>query len=86
VPSSVNYRAVATYTARSPRELDFDINEVVRLIELLSDDWLQVQNAVGDIGIVPSNHLERLYKCVRPLFIAIVVLDLISADCDHDQG
>ena len=68
VPSSVNYRAVATYTARSPRELDFDINEVVRLIEQLSDDWLQVQNAAGDIGIVPSNHQERLYKCVRPLF------------------
>mmetsp|Transcript_22310 Transcript_22310/g.67062 ORF Transcript_22310/g.67062 Transcript_22310/m.67062 type:complete len:2536 (-) Transcript_22310:70-7677(-) len=73
VISGVNYRALAAYTARSPREISFAAGDTLRLLEQLSDDWLQVQNSIGATGIAPANHLERVYK--YQFFKAVAAFD-----------
>lgn len=62
VSSSTNYTAIAPYQGRSGRELSFEVNERLLLQKKLSEDWLQVRNEAGDIGIAPANHLQRVYK------------------------
>ncbi|KAI8996846.1 hypothetical protein BDB01DRAFT_830492 [Pilobolus umbonatus] len=58
VESKGKVKALYRYIKRADEELSFSVNDILRLYDTSDPDWFIAEDAQGEIGYVPRNHVE----------------------------
>jgi len=60
MPSSDTYRAAHDFTGRDSTELTVTAGSLVKIKSSGLEDWVMAMTSDGDMGLVPSNYLEKV--------------------------
>lgn len=66
----MTYRARYDFRPRDSEELELRKNETVSLLSTGGDDWWQVRNQSGGVGLVPKDYLQEIMYSEPPLLQA----------------